>query len=91
MTSRTVELACELCDGRLVVCQEGGYSPTYAPLCALAVIETMAGVATEVVDPWLGWYSAMGGQVLQPHQAQAIDAALAARERPPHPVEMPAT
>ena len=78
LASRTVELARELCGGRLVVCQEGGYSPTYAPFCAHAVIETLAGVATEVVDPWIGWYSSMGGQALLPHQVQAIDGALAA-------------
>ncbi len=29
----------------LLVCQEGGYSPTYAPFCGLAVIEELAGSA----------------------------------------------
>lgn len=79
MATWAVALAEELCGGRLVVCQEGGYSPTYAPFCALAVIETMSGETTDVIDPWLDWYALMGGQSLQPHQAQAIDDALAVR------------
>jgi len=79
MAASTVQLARNLCGGRLVVCQEGGYSPTYSPFCALAVIETMAGLNSNVFDPWLGWYASIGGQALQAHQAQAIDAVLAAR------------
>jgi acetoin utilization deacetylase AcuC-like enzyme len=78
MAASTVGLARELCGGRLVVCQEGGYSPTYAPFCGLAVIETMAGVASDAVDPWLGWYGSLAGQALQPHQSQAIDRVLEA-------------
>ncbi|MBL8316784.1 MAG: class II histone deacetylase [Burkholderiaceae bacterium] len=77
MADSSVRLAEELCGGRLVVCQEGGYSPTYAPFCALAVIETLAGVTTKVADPWLGWYASMDGQALQPHQTEAIGAVVA--------------
>ncbi|MGF1626504.1 MAG: class II histone deacetylase [Alphaproteobacteria bacterium] len=75
MADAVVQLARAHCQGRLVICQEGGYSPTYAPFCGLAVIETLAGEATEVVDPMLGWYASMGGQALQPHQVMAIEAA----------------
>ncbi len=81
MATAVVEAARTLCDGRLVVCQEGGYSPTYAPFCGLAVMEALSCEATEVVDPMLAWYAALGGQALQPHQANVIDAAAAAHGR----------
>ena len=83
MTAAVVQLARSLCDGRLVVCQEGGYSPTYAPFCGLAVIEALSDEVTEVVDPMLGWYASLGGQQLQPHQAKIIDAAAALLEDGP--------
>ncbi len=72
LAQRAVQLSRSLCAGRLVVCQEGGYSPTYTPFCALAVIEAMAGTRTAVVDPMLAWYSALGGQEIQSHQASLI-------------------
>lgn len=77
MAERVVQLADSLCEGRLVMCQEGGYSPAYAPFCGLAVIEAMAGEKTKVVDPMLGWYAALPGQELQAHQVKAIDEAAA--------------
>jgi acetoin utilization deacetylase AcuC-like enzyme len=46
------ELAEELCDGRLVVATEGGYSPIYNPFCLLAVLEGLAGEDGGVPDPW---------------------------------------
>jgi acetoin utilization deacetylase AcuC-like enzyme len=77
MARAVVDAARRLCGGRLLVCQEGGYSPTYAPFCGLAVIETLSGESTEVVDPLLGWYASLGSQTLQPHQAEVIAAAAA--------------
>ena len=38
------ELAEELCGGRLVIFQEGGYSLNHMPFCTLAVIEAIAGL-----------------------------------------------
>lgn len=32
-----------VCEGRLVVAQEGGYAPAYAPYCSAAVAETLTG------------------------------------------------
>jgi acetoin utilization deacetylase AcuC-like enzyme len=44
-------VADEVCGGRIVSVQEGGYSPVYAPFCWLALLEGMAGLdVTE--DPW---------------------------------------
>ena len=76
-----VELAAELCEGRLVLCHEGGYSTTYVPFCGLAVLEALSGVTTGVRDPYLAAFAAVEGQELQPHQAAAIDRAAARFER----------
>lgn len=77
MAAAVLQAARSTCGGRLVVCHEGGYAPTYAPFCGLAVIETLSGERTEVADPMLAWYASLGGQALQPHQAKAIGAAAA--------------
>ena len=53
LTRETKALAEELCDGRLVVVHEGGYSEAYVPFCGLAVIEELAGHRTAVIDPFL--------------------------------------
>ncbi|HSH42356.1 MAG TPA: class II histone deacetylase, partial [Arenicellales bacterium] len=37
MTSMIKEVAREICDGRILVTHEGGYSPAYTPFCGLAV------------------------------------------------------
>ena len=73
--TRTIgEAAAELCDGRLVLCHEGGYSAAYAPFCALAIIEELAGIESGVSDPFLPVFEGMAGQALVPHQTAAIDA-----------------
>lgn len=46
------EAADELCDGRLVVVHEGGYAESAVPFCGLAIIETLSGIHTDVVDPF---------------------------------------
>ena len=79
----TVELADSLCQGRLLALHEGGYSTAYVPFCGLATMEELAGVRTEVGDPFLGIFGGMGGQTLQPHQAQVIEAAAALVARVP--------
>lgn len=45
MTRRVMALADEACGGRVVMIQEGGYAPTYAPYCTAAIIETLVGHA----------------------------------------------
>ncbi|MBZ9557489.1 MULTISPECIES: class II histone deacetylase [Modicisalibacter] len=51
MTRQVREAAERLCDGRLVMVHEGGYSEAYVPFCGHAVIEELAGVDTAVEDP----------------------------------------
>src|SRR5438477_224535 len=75
LTQIMLAVASDVCDGRLIACHEGGYSPAYVPYCGLAIIEELAGVHTGLEDPLLPLLAAMGGQALQPHQAAVIDEA----------------
>jgi acetoin utilization deacetylase AcuC-like enzyme len=50
MTRATMALADELCEGRLAVVHEGGYSQSYAPVCGLAIIEELCGLDSGVAD-----------------------------------------
>jgi acetoin utilization deacetylase AcuC-like enzyme len=52
MTRLVNDAADNLCGGRLVVVHEGGYAESAVPFCGLAIIETLAGINTEVVDPF---------------------------------------
>ena len=45
------ELAGELCNGRLLLCQEGGYAITYTGFCMYAVVEGILGVENPMEDP----------------------------------------
>ena len=53
MTRLLRQAAERLCQGRLVLVHEGGYSEAYVPFCGLAVIEELAGIRTVVSDPML--------------------------------------
>jgi acetoin utilization deacetylase AcuC-like enzyme len=75
MTRLVMQAADALCDGRLVMSHEGGYSAVYVPYCGLAVLEEMSGVRTHIDDPWMPIVSGWGQTDLQPHQNAAIDAA----------------
>jgi acetoin utilization deacetylase AcuC-like enzyme len=44
MTRAMMNLAEELCDGKLAVIHEGGYSQSYVPVCGLAIIEELLGI-----------------------------------------------
>ena len=71
----TVELANDLCAGRLIALHEGGYSTAYVPFCGLAVIEELTGQRTSVTDPMFALFQDMPGQQTQPHQRAVIDRA----------------
>ncbi|MDQ2621750.1 MAG: class II histone deacetylase, partial [Actinomycetota bacterium] len=53
MTRKVRDCAREICDGRLVIFHEGGYSKAYVPFCGLAVVEELSGVDSGVTDPFL--------------------------------------
>ncbi|WP_445157299.1 class II histone deacetylase [Halomonas sp. E14] len=73
MTARVKALAERICQGRLVMVHEGGYSEGYVPLCGHAVIQTLAGSRITVPDPQNDEIAAWGYQALQPHQQALID------------------
>jgi len=55
MTTLTMGIAADACGGRLVLLQEGGYAPTYAPYCTAAIVETLVGPTegtTPIPDPY---------------------------------------
>ena len=51
MTAMTMDLADEVCDGRLAMVHEGGYSEVYVPFCGHAVLEQMSGSKVTAEDP----------------------------------------
>jgi acetoin utilization deacetylase AcuC-like enzyme len=59
--------------GRLVMVNEGGYSPIYAPFCALAALEALSGRDSGVRDPMLERFIALPGQTLKAHEAEVIE------------------
>ena len=81
MTRLLLEVADDVCGGRLVLSHEGGYSATNVPYCGLAVMEELSGIRAAIADPWLPHMERWGGQELQPHQAAAIDRAAMALDR----------
>ena len=45
------ELSSELCNGKLLLCQEGGYAVTYTGFCMYAVTEGILGIKDPMEDP----------------------------------------
>jgi acetoin utilization deacetylase AcuC-like enzyme len=76
MTARIAAIAASICQSRLVLCHEGGYSSSYVPYCGLAVIESLAGVRTDVIDPWLTDARQVRELPLRAHERTAIDQAI---------------
>ena len=77
MTARLASAAAALCESRLVLSHEGGYSSTYVPYCGLAVIESLAGTRTDVADPWLTDARQVRQLPLRAHEREAVDQAIA--------------
>jgi acetoin utilization deacetylase AcuC-like enzyme len=77
IAARLLDAAAELCEGRLVSVQEGGYSHVYSPFCWLAIVETLAGVERQG-DPYEDF---IAGQPCcrehAPWQREALDEAIA--------------
>jgi len=52
MAGRVMASARELCGGRVVAVQEGGYSLDHMPFCTLAIVEALAGLPPSLpIDP----------------------------------------
>ncbi|MEO0989954.1 MAG: class II histone deacetylase [Pseudomonadota bacterium] len=51
MTRQVMEAADRLCNGRLMMAHEGGYSEMHVPFCGHAVLEEMSGSKNSAADP----------------------------------------
>ncbi|MHC0053399.1 class II histone deacetylase [Actibacterium sp. D379-3] len=51
MTRLTMEAAADLCDGKLTLVHEGGYSELYVPFCGHAVLEELSHSTITAPDP----------------------------------------
>lgn len=75
-------LAREVCDGRLVVLQEGGYSAAYVPFCTLGVVEGLSGRRSGVADPYARTSElARAGRQYDSRHSEAIDAVIDVQRR----------
>jgi acetoin utilization deacetylase AcuC-like enzyme len=72
MTKALKKVAEKVCGGKIVMTHEGGYSPTYVPFCGLAVIETLAGVETEMKDVLAEFWDVLPDQKLHDWQEERI-------------------
>lgn len=72
------DLAEEVCAGRLVVLQEGGYSATYTPYCTAAVVEPLVGLDLGIVEPFSDWSEWERSQSIL--SKETLDALASARE-----------
>jgi len=66
MTQAVMTLADDLCDGRVVLVHEGGYSEVYVPFCGHAALTTLTQSAIAAPDPFAETFAAR-----QPHGAFA--------------------
>jgi len=76
MTKNLLKLAEEICDGKVVISQEGGYSETHVPFCGLAVIEELVDGKRRYLDPVKDTILNQGGETLLDHQKNMINESL---------------
>lgn len=79
LTTRVLAWADDLCDGRVVLVHEGGYSDLHVPFCGLRTLEALSGARTDVEDPF-AWLDDDPHQGLADHQRAAVSWAVAAAE-----------
>ncbi len=72
LTAKLMTAAEELCNGRIVMCHEGGYNAPTVPFYGIAVLEELSGIKSGIVDPFQALLGPLGQQALQPHQDTAI-------------------
>jgi acetoin utilization deacetylase AcuC-like enzyme len=51
MAEAMMAVAADCCDGKLVITQEGGYAPHYAPYCSATIAQTLVGVSGD--EEWI--------------------------------------
>ena len=73
MTNTVLKLADQLCEGKVVMSQEGGYSETHVPFCGLAVLEEMIDKERRYLDPVKETIVNQGGETLLESQILMIN------------------
>jgi len=58
------ELASRHCNDRMLLVQEGGYSPTYTAFCAQGMLEGVLGVTQDLIEDPIGYYPDHSGHGL---------------------------
>lgn len=72
MTQAMMNIANDVCEGKLVLCHEGGYSEVHTPFATLAIFEALTQQDSGVPFIYDDFIASYGGQNLQPHQAEVI-------------------
>jgi acetoin utilization deacetylase AcuC-like enzyme len=84
MTDAMMSVAAECCEGRLVLTQEGGYAPQYAPYCSATIAQALVGLSPNsewITDPYGERAEAQPASVeLGLDAASAIERALAIQQ-----------
>ena len=70
----------EVCAGRLMLTHEGGYSPTYVPLCGVEVLSELSGVPVDVIPPLYQTYETMPEHAVTAVQQAVVDEVRAAHQ-----------
>lgn len=78
MTRRVRAAAEQLCDGRLVLVHEGGYSEVYVPFCGHATLEALSSAPVSAPDPLAGTIAA---RQPGPHHDAMVDGLLQELEK----------
>jgi acetoin utilization deacetylase AcuC-like enzyme len=85
MTEAMMAVAAECCGGRLVITQEGGYAPHYAPYCSATIAQTLVGLLPDeesIADPYGERAETQPASVeLSLDAARAIERVLAIQQR----------
>ena len=80
MTDQVMELARDICGGRVAMAHEGGYSEAYVPFCGHAVIARMAGSERAAPDPFAETFEKrQPGAGFARYASSVIDAMVEAR------------
>jgi acetoin utilization deacetylase AcuC-like enzyme len=85
MTEAMMAVAAECCEGRLLITQEGGYAPQYAPYCSATIAQTLVGLPPDgdwIADPYGERAEAQPASVeLGLDAASAVERVLATQQR----------
>ncbi len=85
LTEAMMTIAAECCEGRLVVTQEGGYAPQYAPYCSATIAQTLVDQVPDgewIADPYGERAGAQPASVeLGLDAASAIERVIAVQQR----------